>query len=101
MKAQWQERVCYPQFYRRIRNGMILHDAIYTPATLYRRTRHSKLFYASMEESRRRAKTLREENVPILELDEVLEKDYWVEFKNETPKQTKPTLLNRFISLFK
>ena len=103
--AMWKDYVSYPQFRRRLESWMTLRDAIYTPCTVYqRRTRRSK---TPIQDNIRRRATLREENVHIPSLDDMvaIEDKRYIRcdkhFNPIQPKQPQPTLRDRFISFFK
>ena len=75
---------------------MSLHDAIYMPRT---NAPFKRDYKHPIQDNIRRTAMLKEENVQILDFDEM------AKLENislpETKKQTKPSLLSRFISLFK
>ena len=63
-KAMWLEPVCYENFYRRLRKGMNLHDAIYSPRVEYQVREYPR---QPIQDNIRRVKKLNEENIPIIE----------------------------------
>lgn len=89
-KAMWEEPINYDSFIKRAKK-MSLHDAIYNPRTKPKTTWESK---TPIQDYIRRQEKLREEQIPIIDLDELAK----VEAKYET--QDKPTFINRFISFF-
>ena len=80
MQARWENPVSYPSFYARL-DKMNLHDAIYTPRV---ESQVRKQKETPIHDKLRRFSKLRENNIPVVELD-----------------TSKPTLLKRFISLFR
>ena len=81
MQATWELPVTYPQFYRRLRNGIVLYDAIYTPRAESKvRTRKE----TPIQDSIRRNAELKQNWIPLVDM-----------------KTGNPSLLNRFISLFR
>lgn len=98
--AMWREYVSYQQFRRRLERGMTLRDAIYSPCAVYQR-RHQKSKHPISDNIRRRA-TLREENIQIIDLDEMIAiQRAKQELLQEHPTQPKPRFRDRFISFFK
>lgn len=85
---------------------MNLHDAIYTPRAKQVKIWESK---TPIEDNIRRTQRLKEQNIQILDLDELLKVEQ--KYAEKQPKQTKTekteeirpkqSLLDRFISLFK
>ena len=104
-KSLWRNPVTYPQFYRRLRDGMTLHDAIYRPRVEYQ---VRKMKQTPIQDSIRRIQTLRAENVisrPKPEV-KVIEKRIYPKPNQPMPNynmkpKKKPSLRIRFISLFK
>ena len=99
MRAKDLKPVCYAQFYKRI-TTMNLHDAIYSPRVEYRvRTKRE----TPIQDKIRRHKRLMEDNIPVLELDELLEKrGVLVEQKRvEVPEIPTNSFTKWFRSLFK
>lgn len=79
---------------------MTLRDAIYSPCVIHQRRMH-KPKHPISDNIRRRA-TLREENVHIPSLDDMIsieaDREQMQKFFEE---KKKPTLRNRFLNLFK
>ena len=86
--------VSYPQFYRRLRSWMTLHDAIYTPRCEYNVRNHKK---HPIQDHIRRVKTLKDENVQVIDLPPIQKP--MARYNMKPPKKT--TLRERFLSLFK
>ena len=101
-KAMGNTPVCYEQFYRRLRDGMTLHDAIYFPRVEHQ-VREKK--QTPIQDSIRRIQTLRLENVIPRETT-VVKKPIYPKPNQPMPNynmkpKKKPSLRIRFISLFK
>lgn len=106
--AMGKSFVSYPQFYRRLRDWMLLHDAIYTPRaeSQVRKKRQPKV-----EDNIRRSQTLKSENVQIIDLDTLREleckpienvlQDNPTLMVNKYNFKPKPSLRIRFISFLK
>lgn len=110
MKAQYKIPVSYPTFLRRItKYNMSLYDAIYTPWTL-RPHRKTKTPYL---DNIRRTQLLKAEKVPVVDFSVFdryerhqrnIDRGYTEHKKvllKEIERQTKPSLIDRFISFFK
>ena len=117
--AQWNQPVWYYWFITRLRRWMNLHDAIYTPKTT---ADYEKVIQETEEDIERRRRMLNDENITVVDLEELVRletelmeedtlrelEEIW-EIKRPKPRKPhkpmipkpKPTLWNRFISLFK
>lgn len=104
-KADGNIPLKYDQFIKRLR-VMNLHDAIYTP-----RAKEVKIWESKtpVEDNIRRTQKLKEQNVQILDLDELIKiehkyaKKQTKQTKTEKTEEIRPkqSLLDRFISLFR
>lgn len=101
MKAKWELPVSYTAFVHR-QQIMNLHDAIETPRVESQvRDLRSK---TPIEDDIRRMQTLKENNVQILDLDELVKLETKAKpRKTNTIRMPKPkqTLLHRFLKLFR
>lgn len=94
MRAIWEHPVSYTAFTRRL-NKMSLYDAVHMKRAEYNvRDMRPK---TPIQDSIRRTQTLKEENIPILDLDELAK----LEVNKIRMPKPKPSLWKRFISLFK
>ena len=97
---EWNDYVSYPQFWRRLEKWMTLRDAIYTPCDINSRRKREPL-----EVNDQRRATLIENDIQMWwnRLDHVFQPaevdEEFQEIWNKIYK--KPSLLDRFISLFK
>ena len=100
-KALWLQPVAYENFYRRLRKGYTLHDAIYMPRCEYNVREYPR---QPIQDWIRRVKTLREENVRVIDFEKVdkvlFPKQKKMARYNMKPKK-KTTLREKFLSLFK
>lgn len=98
----WLTPVAYENFYKRLRKGMNLHDAIYYPRVEYQVREYHK---HQIQDNIRRVKKLKDENVMVIDfekMDKILlnkRQHKMAKYNMKPPKKT--TLLQRFISLFK